>query len=73
MTEASLEALDGQASQERRALWASRGLDFLGLLAPKVNLPEPEREAQCSGPGPGGLRGLRWSVAWAVVSTVALA
>lgn len=36
VTEASLEALDGQASQERRALWASRGLDFLGLLAPKV-------------------------------------
>lgn len=38
VTEASLEPLDGQASQERRALWASRGLDFLGLLVPKVSM-----------------------------------
>lgn len=38
VTEASLEPLDAQASQERRALWASRGLDFPGLLAPKVSM-----------------------------------
>lgn len=38
VTEASLEPLDSQASQERRALWASRGLDFLGLLAPKASM-----------------------------------
>lgn len=36
VTEASQEPQDGQASQERRGLWASQGLDFPGLQAPKV-------------------------------------
>lgn len=36
VTEASQEPQDGQASRERRVLWASQGLDFPGLLAPKV-------------------------------------
>lgn len=37
VTEASQEPQDGQASQERRVLWASRGLDFPGFLVPKVS------------------------------------
>lgn len=36
VTEVSLEPREGLASQERRAQWASRGLDFQGLQAPKV-------------------------------------
>lgn len=36
VTEASLGPQDGQASLERRVLWATQGLDFLGLQAPKV-------------------------------------
>lgn len=36
VTEAFQEPQDDQASQERRVLWASQGLDFLGLPAPKV-------------------------------------
>lgn len=36
VTEASLEPQDDQASQEKKVLWVSQGLDFLGLLAPKV-------------------------------------
>lgn len=36
VTEASQEPQDGQASRERRVLWASQGLDFPGLQAPKV-------------------------------------
>lgn len=36
VTEASQEPQDGQASQERRVLWDSQGLDFPGFQGPKV-------------------------------------
>lgn len=39
-TEAFPEPQEGQACQERRALWASRALDFQGPPAPKVTLPD---------------------------------
>lgn len=38
VTEASQEPQDGQASQERRVLWDSQGLDFPGFQGPKVSL-----------------------------------
>lgn len=37
VTEVFLEAPEGRASLERRVPSASLGLDFLGLLAPKVS------------------------------------
>lgn len=42
VTEASLGPQDGQASLERRVLWASQELDFQGLQAPKVWTAYPE-------------------------------
>lgn len=42
VTEASLGPQDGQVSLERRVLWASQGLDFLGLRAPKAWMAYPE-------------------------------
>lgn len=38
VTEVFLGPREGQASLERRALWASQGLDFQGLLVPKASM-----------------------------------
>lgn len=43
VTEASQEPQDVQASRERKVLWASQELDFLGFLAPKVLMACLER------------------------------